>query len=199
MNTASSLDRPSSVWSPQTLHVNWPWSWCGFQTDLTAACWHCRKTSGQKKKKFSRLKPTLKSCAAACENSRAILGQRSLEYRYLIKERVVPPLDPGPVGLSTRMDFHHGFDVVARQLTGLNDPNTYLREKKAQRWQNQWENRETGAYRRATVPTQVCRYHEDWGEASWISRQKKVWLLQKTWIEFLFFSIKTTNLSTGIL
>lgn len=48
MNTASSLDGCSSVWWSQTLHVYWPWSWCGFQTDLTAACWRCRKTSVQK-------------------------------------------------------------------------------------------------------------------------------------------------------
>lgn len=69
----------------------------------------------------------LKSCSAACENTCAILARRCLEY--LIKERVVPPLDPGPVGLSTHMDLHHGFDVVSRQLTGLDDPNTNLRGK----------------------------------------------------------------------
>lgn len=67
----------------------------------------------------------LKSRAAACENACVILARRSLEY--LIKERVVPPLDPGPVGLSTHMDLHHRFDVVSRQLTGLDDPNTNLR------------------------------------------------------------------------
>lgn len=72
----------------------------------------------------------LKSCAAACENTCAILARRCLEY--LIKERVVPPLDPGPVGLSTHMDLHHRFDVVSRQLTGLNDSNTNLRAKKTE-------------------------------------------------------------------
>lgn len=69
----------------------------------------------------------LKSCATACETSCAILARRSLAY--LIKERVVPPLDPGPVGLAAHMDLHYGFDVVSRQLTGLNDPNTNLRER----------------------------------------------------------------------
>lgn len=144
MNTASSLDGYSSVWWSQTLHVYWPWSWCGFQTDLTAACWRCRKRSAQKQN-FSRLKAMLKSCAAACEDSRASLARRSLEY--LIKERVVPPLDPGPVGLSTHMDLHHGFDVVSRQLTGLDDPNTNLRKKKEKKKdqlsQNQRENKYT--------------------------------------------------------
>lgn len=93
----------------------------------------------------------LKSCAAACEDSCAILARRSLEY--LIKERVVSPLDPGPVGLSTHMDLHYGFDVVSRQLTGLDDPNTNLRKKNKtdQLSQNQRENKytQTGAYRGA--------------------------------------------------
>lgn len=51
------------------------------------------------------------------------------EYGYLIKEGVVSPLDPCPVGLSTHTDLHHRLDVVARQLTGLNDPNTDLKEE----------------------------------------------------------------------
>lgn len=41
---------------------------------------------------------------------------------YLIKERVVSLLDPGPVGLVAHRDLHHWLDVVARQLTGLDDP-----------------------------------------------------------------------------
>lgn len=48
---------------------------------------------------------------------------------YLIKEGVVTPLDPCPVGLSTHVDLHHGFDVIPRQLTGLDDPNTDLKDK----------------------------------------------------------------------
>lgn len=91
MNTASSLDGCSSVWWSQMLHVYWPWSWCGFQTDLTAACWRCRKISAQKQN-FSRLKAMLKSCAAACEDSCAILARRSLEYGTSSKKGLFPLL-----------------------------------------------------------------------------------------------------------
>lgn len=50
-----------------------------------------------------------------------------MTLEYLIKEGVVPPLDPGPVSLSTHVNLHDRFDVVSRQLTGLNDPNPNLR------------------------------------------------------------------------
>ncbi|TNN74622.1 hypothetical protein EYF80_015169 [Liparis tanakae] len=52
---------------------------------------------------------------------------------YLVKEGVVPPLDPRPVGLSTHVHLHHWFDVVARQLAGLDDSDTDLKDVKHHR------------------------------------------------------------------
>lgn len=131
MNTNSSLDVYSNLCWTQNLLMYQPWSWCGFQTDLMATYEHCRKTSAKKKLKISRLKRPaalviyLKNCVTECENSSANLAWRTIEY--LIKEGVVPPLDPGPVSLSTHVNLHYRFDVVSRQLTGLDDPNPNLR------------------------------------------------------------------------
>lgn len=55
-------------------------------------------------------------------------------YEYLIKEGVVSPPDPCPVGLFTHVNLHHRFDVVAGQLTGLNDPNTNLKRHTVSMW-----------------------------------------------------------------
>lgn len=52
---------------------------------------------------------------------------KCLKCQYLIKEGVVSRLDSRPVGLSTHMNLHHWFDVVARQLTGLDDSDTDLK------------------------------------------------------------------------
>lgn len=56
----------------------------------------------------------------------ALYGDASV--LYLVKEGVVPPPDPGPVGLPTHIHFHHRFDVVTGQLTALDDPHTDLEE-----------------------------------------------------------------------
>lgn len=45
---------------------------------------------------------------------------------YLIEERVISSSDSSPVGLSTNMHLHHWFDVVARQLSTLDNPNANL-------------------------------------------------------------------------
>lgn len=47
---------------------------------------------------------------------------------YLIKERIVSTLDSCSVSLAAHMNLHHRFDVVARQLSGLNDTNTDLED-----------------------------------------------------------------------
>ena len=33
------------------------------------------------------------------------------------------------MGLAAHVDLHHGLDIVSRQLTGLDDPNSNLRDK----------------------------------------------------------------------
>ena len=45
---------------------------------------------------------------------------------YLIKEWVVSSPGSGSVGMSTHTHFDHRLDVIARQLTTLNNPNTDL-------------------------------------------------------------------------
>lgn len=142
MDTHRSWDVCSTCWSPQNLQTYWPWSWCGFQTVLMAACEHCRKTSAKHKRvKVSGLRREAKSSKATPSSTWIHLQKTITKSKYLcsvvwrgledlVEERVVPPLDPGPVGLSTHVDLHHRFDVVPRELTGLNDPNTNLREKK---------------------------------------------------------------------
>lgn len=46
--------------------------------------------------------------------------------QYLIKERVISSSYSSPVRLSTNIHFHHWLDVVARQLSPLDNPNTNL-------------------------------------------------------------------------
>lgn len=53
-------------------------------------------------------------------------GTVKVMTHYLIKEWVVSPPNPSPVGVSTYVHLNHWFDVVARQLTALDDPNTNL-------------------------------------------------------------------------
>ncbi len=57
------------------------------------------------------------------------LLSHGLRVKYLIEEGVVSPLDPCPVGLSAHINLHHWLDVVARQLTSLDDPDTNLKDK----------------------------------------------------------------------
>ena len=45
---------------------------------------------------------------------------------YLIKEGVIPSSYSSPVGLSAHICFHHRLDVVARQLSTLDNSNTNL-------------------------------------------------------------------------
>ena len=44
----------------------------------------------------------------------------------LIKVRVVAPLDPCPVGLSTHVDLDHRLDVVSGKLAAFYDPDSDL-------------------------------------------------------------------------
>lgn len=45
---------------------------------------------------------------------------------YLVKEGVISSSDSSPVGLSTNIHLHHWFDVVARQLSTLDNSNANL-------------------------------------------------------------------------
>lgn len=46
--------------------------------------------------------------------------------QYLIKERVISSSDSSPVAVFTHIHLNHWLDVVARQLSALNNPNTNL-------------------------------------------------------------------------
>lgn len=109
--------------------VYWPGSWGAYQTDLMAACGHCRRTSVKIQKLYKiSMKKNLNWTPR--RNLLWLSLCVRVMWEYLIKEGVVSPLDPCPVGLSTHINLHHRLDVVARQLTGLNDPHTNLKEMK---------------------------------------------------------------------
>lgn len=95
------------------------------------------------------------------------------------------------------MDLHYRFNVVSRQLTGLDDPNTNLREKKNKKQSSgcritrEQIHRYTEVYKGAKCAVSMKVEEED-------LLSKRLIALKKTPVEF-FFIIKTTNLSTDFL
>lgn len=146
------------------------------------------KSKNQQTEEASRASHLLKKTITGCENSCANLAWRTLEY--LIKEGVVPPLDPGPVSMSTHVNLHYRFDVVSRQLTGLDDSNPNLRINSTVVEKGVKEQTGTGyawawywPTTQRKLPTQLCCCHEGCRRASWSSHKSKCFAK----LQFLLF------------